>query len=341
MPRPIAKPVTQPLKPRLNATQRSMKIINLKEIAGILCAAVSLTFAAVWPVFGQSGESCPVHVAISVATSSEITLGEPIVLHYCITNDSDHELLYLRGPYNTMWYTFTLADSAEQSASVVPDARPTKPGGAQLGVGPYGVLHANSTTQGYIVATRYAVPLHAGQYTLTVHVNMPYADYVGTLRDKASLSELTHECFVKFQILPANPARMRSQSQSLANLALQSKDASDQSALIEALFTMPMPEALPAWKSLIANQNASPRILEHAADQLVRLPFVETADILAAMAWPATRHKIGSAAPQAQQCLKRMYDAAAGANLIKHIAAIYAAHGIDQKQLRYSLVIAD
>ena len=151
-----------------------MKIALLTTTQRLAAVVVPLPCILLSLVVSPSrADPSPMSVAVHLATPSTISLGEPIMLHYKLSNlSSDEKLVIQSGIYDTAWYTMGLKDQAGKLVHLIPDTRPLDPPGLHAGdIGIYATSdQRDSWRDGYIVATKsFSVP-RPGKYLLTVHV---------------------------------------------------------------------------------------------------------------------------------------------------------------------------
>ena len=231
----------------------------------------------------------PMSVEATLATPATLTLGEPIALHYKLSNLScDEHLAVLTGIYNTQWYTLGLQDAQGRQVPAVPDTRPLDPPGLHAGdVNNFAVSASRDGWQdGYIVASKsFSVP-RPGKYVLTLHVHAAYTLVAPTLENPVLMKSMirsaetiyTQDFQFPLTVTAANPTRL----QAKAN-ALKEAIAKEQSSVLllpemDELFSMPEAQASSVWEEIALQ--AGPMNRDLIADHLANLHTSKAADIL-------------------------------------------------------------
>lgn len=285
----------------MNAGARACKSVGVIGVAifsllWVICAA---------PLYAEASTDGPVTVEIT-ADANQITMGEAIVLRYRITNSSDQVVVLhagvrdksLDGPgadtiamYRKDWLTMNMADMDGRPAPFVP-----KIGGGSSRDVQYGqnisLWSGNGNrSEGYIVASQWFVPSHAGHYLLTAHVRMPYAVFsdseVTPEQVESGLRPVKtvfmHDYVLPITIKPSNPQRLQTVGEALRKSATVETDVLKQSMLIQSLFSMPENYVWRSWQA-IAND---PALFVDGRDVVVSemgcIASLRAADILARM----------------------------------------------------------
>ena len=265
-------------------TTISMMRQGLYSAAFSFCCAVLLLSAS----FCQA-DQIPMSVEATLATPATITLGEPIMLHYKMSNlSSDEHLAVLSGIYNTEWYTLSLKDARGIRVPLIPDTRPLDPPGAHAGdVATFAAAENRDSWQdGYIVASKSFSPPRPGKYILTVHVHAFYTLVAPTLENPVLMKSmmnsdgtvLIQDFDFPLTVTAANPVAL----QAKANALKEAIDKEQRSTLLlpemDELFSMPEAQASSVWEKMALQ--AGPMNRDLIADKLANLHSTKAADIL-------------------------------------------------------------
>jgi hypothetical protein len=216
-----------------------------KQVPRLLAAFVAAV--AVRPAFAQD----PPRVDMSLASGQTISLGEPIVLDYTITNRSTGETGVYLGHEQRSWLTIYLLDDAGRQVGSVTDTVSPRPEGLRF---PGARVQRGRSYRGRLVVGQWLAVPRAGRYTLRVQVRLPYAiaqtgpAFVGE-RLKYSSTVVTTGYDFPFTVTPSDPDRLRSLAGSLRQAAIQ--PGANNVAAINSLFSLPEAYALPSWQALI------------------------------------------------------------------------------------------
>lgn len=234
--------------------------------------------------------SCPVKIQVSVDGSSTMLLGEPLSLHYRMTNVSaDQGVGVGLGTNGTQWYSLSLTDASGKSAQIVPDDRPLNPRGLHS-TGTY-FLPPNGYQEDHIVVTRFFRFLHSGKYTLTVKSHVAYATEVATEETsldsslgqdiRSSGKTSTGEFVFPVTVSESDPVRLETRSTALREAATAEKHGQKYRALLDALFSMPETQAARDWEILASG--AGRMDSEVIADELSQVHSARATTLLVQM----------------------------------------------------------
>ena len=228
-------------------------------------------------------------VEARLATPATVSLGEPIMLHYKLSNLSSNEkLVVLSGIYNTAWYTLGLKDQAGNPVRLIPDTRPLNPPGPHAGdIGIYATRDGrDGWRDGYVVATKsFSVP-RPGKYVLTMHVQAPYTLVPPTLENPVLMkSQIISDGTVLIQdfrfpltVTAFNPAALQAKANALKEAISKELNSPLLLPEIDELFSMPEAQAGPVWEEMALQ--AKPMERDLIADKLAGLHSNKGADIL-------------------------------------------------------------
>lgn len=256
-----------------------------------LPAAALLLFCALLLLSASSSKAdqSSISVEARLATPATISLGEPIMLYYKLSNlSSDEKLVVLSGSYNTAWYTLGLKDQAGNSVRLIPDTRPLNPPGPHSGdVGIYATSDSrDSWRDGYVVATKsFSVP-RPGKYVLTMHVQAHYTLVPPTLENSVLMKNLISETGAilaqdfsfPLTVTPADPIVLQAKANALKEAISNEKSSTLLLPKMDALFSMPEAQAAPIWQQMA--MQAKPMDRDLIASKVAGLNSNTAADIL-------------------------------------------------------------
>ncbi len=270
----------------------------------------------------------PLAVKMSLMTAKTVSLGEPIILEAQIANTNGQTLAVHLGRQSTEWYSISLTDAGGLPVAAVPDKPSPEQGGFQVTA--ERPIPPGDYVTNYIVVTQHFVLPHPGQYQLTVHVHVPYAQVdsdeaapsvwkkVITEADTTQAQDFTFPVTVT----AADPAYLCQRAAQLQQEISAHPYGPLYNTLTTALFSMPEADAVDCWRSLADKPSMASEVY---AKQLERLATPTAADILAEMLSNPGLHSEQSA--YIGQCINEMYNAG-DAPLRQHIKEIAAAHSL-------------
>lgn len=300
-------------------------IMGTKEICKMI---ILLIVGCMFVGFGlpAKAEEDSVEVQISLVSRATITQGEPILLHYTISNVTNHTIAVGLGLYNTDWYQLSLVGHGGANAAPLPDERPMNPQGAFAT--PRNLIDAGGNLSGYIVATRFLAISHSGSYTLGIHLHLPYLstedDRIVPQDKTIRASGTSIEQIFNFPIvvLPPDTVQLLKTATLLRQQYSQRKNEDRSMALLDALFSMPEAQASPIWESLANDPKESADLI---ASKLRHVNTITAADILAGMLQKRDRNQDELAA--VSRNLNEMYNTA-NPPLKAHLRQIATSYGI-------------
>ncbi len=273
------------------------------------------------------------NAAISLASSSTITQGEPVILRYSIKNEFQATRFIGMREDCSNWLSLSLVDASGHAVAgrSVPTARQQDSGNSfgslTSNFSTPGLINAHSTLEGYVVASQWFPTQAAGRYTLVAHVHLFYRVVAASAPADGEVS--AQDISFPLTIAKADTARLRSTGQNLEKTILRLSPAepvAKRNILINALFSMPSAQAAPSWQALLSDPSSSFWVLSEAVEDLVWLKPADAPDILMGMLLkpgPTQDKHITSAVING---MARVYR---GSNplLRQHIRALYASHG--------------
>lgn len=267
-------------------------------------------------------------IDVTMTTDRTITQGEPIVLHYRVTNTGNKELAMGISMDETRFLTQSLEDA---SGEIVQGDRPIDITDDLFNGG---LINGHGSTGGSIVVNQWFHLLAPGTYTLSVHTSISYSDAnrVAQTAPHTQVADFRQdrEDF-QFQVVvtPAVPSHLQATAQQLEQEIVQQPawNNSQRKLLLGKLFSIPEAQALPSWKKL-ASSSLSSWALNDFIDNLMHIKTAAAADILIDMIVnyskdPNADIYIHSALVNAMAVTYRDGDLP----LQQHIRALYAASG--------------
>lgn len=215
-----------------------------------------------------------------------ITLGEPIVVDYKITNLMPWEATVFLSQRGMSWLTWNVVDEEGHHAPAIPDPGP-RYFKRSLNGNSF-MLSPKSQRQDQVVVSQQFSVSHPGNYRLNVHVCLPYVTgpekQNGSTPDTADTTLVTDFSY-PLTIRKPDADRLRATAQALEQSAVESVSNEKKVAAVKALFSMPTQAALPAWKALFNDPKTDYWGLDTAYNELFRLGSVQTSDFIADMIW--------------------------------------------------------
>ena len=213
-------------------------------------------------------------------TSKSVTLGEPIVLNYKITNVENHGVMVYMGREERNWTKMTLVDASGQPVLPVSVPPPVRNGIYTDGIG----IGANGAGEGSLVVSQQFQPTHSGQYRLKLSTHLVYSwddeSRVPTANDQ-TVEDKTFT--IPLIILPRDPKKLLAVAQGLQQEAIQGKNVGNRQLALQMLFTMRDPVCLPVWRALATDPSLDASRAVEVAKYLGDAETTNAADILAAM----------------------------------------------------------
>jgi hypothetical protein len=283
---------------------------------------------------------------MSLVSDSTVSLGEPIVLKYVISNSTDNEIDADTGRYwDQDWFDLAMVSTDGRVAKKRSWYKPIEQGGMQV-IGGSRMASAHGDYTSYIVVPKEVdIPGH-GDYTLTISAHLPYGIIPphtgsGDYPSGTNIYPNTYRQRFTFHIsiTAADPVKLKTVAQSLAVAIQQGNFPIDYGEILaDELFSMPEPEASDSWVFLGMNHRGNfvlNRVL--AADRLLRLHDTKSADILAYLQWDTDHPTTNPDPGTVEYSLQEMYNSADAA-LKDHIRRLYADHGIVAPE-KFALVV--
>lgn len=258
-----------------------LAFVKLVVLILILCATTSSSVSA-------DTDTGVMGCKLSLVTDSKMVQGQPILLHYTLTNPSSDQALGIHmGINKTEWYTLSLTDSAGHSALLIPDNRPQKAAGAHRGI--FERLSPLASSSGYIVVSRFFAVQHPGSFVLKMHVAAPYAAEDAAVKSTAQIMSdiknggtmFTKDFVFPLTVTPTNILALQETANALKHDFLRKPRSNLHDADLDALFAMPEAIAAPVWKALAGE--ASAWDTNTIARKLAELRSIRATDVLVSM----------------------------------------------------------
>lgn len=276
--------------------------------------------AVIWscaprPAFANAPQ--PGVLQASLANST-ISLGEPLMLKYQITNLEDRRVDVYMGRDKRDWLSMSLVDASGHLVQAIPDAVPVKGGLHTDGI----VVDASGYDGDYVVISqKFQIP-HPGQYRLTLASHLTY-----TWDDAHEEKSTDDQQFsLPVTVTARDPKRLRTIAEGLRHSVLQDKDVARHQLATQALFSMRDAECLPVWRELATDPSLDPWRALDVVRQLADNGSVKASDILAEMQMiaPERWSQTGSSPLDALERMQRN----AAPDVKQHIAQVLADAGV-------------
>ncbi len=282
----------------------------------------------------EAAEPGPLDLTVSLAGSSTVVLGEPVLLRYVINNSNGQEAtVYTTDVNHNPLITERFTDAAGRP--LVPLASPIPLHHMSHTMTSWDGLEVSgsgSTTWEAVANDHITFP-HPDRYVLRVHVENGYV--MGRMSDVVQGAQhvLAGDYAFPLNVVEAKPAYLRATAERLRLGVLLTLDVKARATLIKALFSMPEDTASASWEALGQDPKLDSSSLTQVATALARIHTSGAADILAKIIWePAQPHEVLAGAAPAQY-LYEMYDTGDSV-LKKHIEDLHKQHGAEMSHFR-------
>ena len=253
--------------------------------------------------------------------------GEPIVLHYKITDFSDQDLMPdIRDGKNQCleeggksWVSLTLTDTVGKTAPSVSLLPPAF--GMAHSTGPR--IPVGTSYVGALVVNQWVIADHSGSYVLLVHVRLPCTFGQG---ETQSWFLLTKDFSFPLVITPADTNRLRMKASALRMGGMADTDFKGQALKFESLFVLPEQTALPEWQALVADESLTGTSRARAAEEIAKINSLAAVDLMAQLCWGPRPLEEKPTDATEMLCLSNMWIFGSAA-MKAHIEELAAAHG--------------
>jgi len=303
-----------------------MTNILKSNVLQVGCAVFALCIAP----FCQQASASSDHLGaldakVSLLTKSTFVQGQPIILRYLVSNTSDQKLgLDWKGAEG---YSLALTDQAGNT-NLIQQKQPAKTG-AYAELDPF--MRSGGKYETFLVPQR-IVNLRPGRYTLTVHVQLPYATAGSNEENpfkiekeiKASGNVFSRVFRFPLTVTAPNDGVLRTTATSLLKSISTLSYGSEYIADIDALFSMPEAQAAASWQELATHPNTMNAAL--IADRLGDVGSVKASELLLKMLDNPTLPP--AASMLVSRKLAEVYNSG-GANVRSHLKNTMMKRGIE------------
>lgn len=279
----------------------------------------------------RAKNTAPLDVTVSLAGSSTVSIGEPILLKYVVKNASSQKAsVYTADTKHTPLITECFVDA--DGKQLVPSVNPIPPRHrANMMTSWDGIeVTGGTSTNWETVANAYVTFPRPGSYLLRVHVQNPYM--LGAV-DRGIRHVLSGDYVFPLTVVEANPDYLRATAERLRQSILPTLDVNARAALIKALFSMPEAMAGTSWQTLVEEPRLDGYALSQITTALARVHTIRATNILAELVWEPAQSPRAIQEASPSQHLYEMYDTGDAA-LRKHIEDLHKQHGAEMSHFR-------
>ncbi len=280
---------------------------------------------------------------VSLVTSSTLTVGEPVVLYYRLSNTSpSKQLTFNAGEHRRGWYSLSLTNENGQKVTATANV-------------PFGDQHRkqglyqpqeisilpSAYVEGDCVVTQALGIAQPGKYTLNFHIPIIYymepkgAWYPEGRPANQKPFSLMRDYSFSLVVMEANPERLQATAKKLCHELQDVKLLGKSQALLAALSSLPEDIALPNWQNLILDPATPPAVLNEAVVLLGELRSPGAAELLGQVIFdrpPATGTNEDLVRMGAHRALTEMYNAG-DAQLRQKMKQVFISHGASTADL--------
>ncbi len=258
---------------------------------------------------------------------STFSQGEPILIHYKITNGGDQDMYpdtrdgrnqCLEENYKG-WFSLMLKDAAGKTAPAVSFFPPLSEGAT--GTGPR--IPAGTSYASTLILNQWVTADHPGIYLLSVHVRLPCTLGSGT---SISWFPLTKDFSFPLIITPTASNRLRFKASALRTAWIADADPSQGALKLKSLFALPEQTALPEWQALVADESLTGSTREMVAKEASQINSLGAVDLMAQLCWGPHPPDQKQTSVTEMLCLSGMW-IHGNAAMKKHIEKLAAEHG--------------
>ncbi len=243
-----------------------------------LFGAVAICIAASSAPLPSASADAPQPALLQIApTSSKISLGEPLILKYKITNPESRRVSVSLDPDERRWLSMKMFDASGHSVPALPAPPPSLRHRPTAGAG----LDPNGHQENYVVVSQVFQPTQPGQYRLDLSTHLTYSWEDGDEADERSTDN--QHCTFVVTVTAKDPERLHSVAEGFRQTALHEVSASKYQTAIKALFSMHDPECLPVWREIADDPALDPWRATDVMHQLAKASSTTASDILAEM----------------------------------------------------------
>jgi len=287
--------------------------------------------------------SGPLDTQVSLVTSSTLTVCEPVVLYYKLSNTSlSEQLTFNAGVHRRGWYSLSLTNENGQKMTAAADM-PSSDQHREQGLHqpPEISILPSAYIEGYCVVTQALDIAQPGKYTLNFHVPISYymepkgAWYPEGRPANQKPFSLMRDYSFSLVVTGADPERLQATAKKLCHELQDVRFLGKSQALLAALSSLPENVALPNWQNLILDPVTSPAVLNEAVALLGKLRSPGAAELLGQVIFdriPVTGANEGLVRMGAHRALTEMYNAG-DAQLRQKMKQVFISHGASAADL--------
>lgn len=217
-------------------------------------------------------EALPQNTVQLSLISRRISLGEPIILSYKITNPASHTLSVNVDDDPAGWLQTSLRNAAGYSVS---DVRKTSRVQHYAGI----AISAKSSYTGYLVVSQVLNPILPGQYTLNLSTHV-----ISTWQDIPGESAVENHVFsLPLTVSERDPKRLAVLAEAFRQDSLSGTNTGKWEMSIKALFALPQSAVLPIWRKLALDPNLDAFRAKETIQHLAKVQTTDACDLLADM----------------------------------------------------------
>lgn len=247
-------------------------------------------------------------------TSNTISLGEPLILKYQISNAENRRVSVYMGKDKQAWLSMRLNDASGHPVQALPDSTYTRGSIHSDGVD----LDALSHNEGYVVISQKFRLSYPSQYRLTLTTHLIYS--WDDMSDEKYADD--QEYSLPVTVTAKNPQKLLAVAEALRQTVLHDVNVAENQAAIKALFAMGTSDCLPVWQELANDPTLDPWRAVEVAQQLGNAGTISASDILAEMQLIAPERwgRTGTSPSDVLKIMRR----SAGPKLKQHINQLLA-----------------
>jgi len=250
----------------------------MKHLLALLAICITtLGYASAPVALADAPQPGTLEIAL---TKSTITLGEPLILKYRVSNPEDQRVRVSIDNDLSRWLTIKMNDTAGHAvrgALTVSEAAPPSRYYVTSGV-PVGPKDYH---EGFLVLSPSFRPTQPGRYQLDLTAHLTYR--WGRHEMAVANSESEQSYSLPLTVTARNPQRLRAVAESLRQTVLGTKDVDQYRLANKALFSMRDPACLPVWQALATDAKLDPWQAVDVMSQLQDVGSVSACNILAGM----------------------------------------------------------
>jgi len=288
------------------------KLLVTVALCTLLCSFVSL------PAVADDPQPGVFQIAL---TSNIISMGEPLILKYKVTNTDPKRVTVNVDDDQRGWLTMTLIDASGHPLQAMPDSPPaSRHPAAGIEIDP------NSQYTGYVIASQKFQPTHAGIYRLNLSAHLTYSSDEG--------QSVFGQDFSFLVTVPAkDPQRLHVAAENLRQIVLH---GNEYRWAVKALFSMHDPDCFPVWRELATDPMLTAFRATDVIHELVNIGSLNAGNLLAEMqpVAPERWTRTGLDPLNALENMRRN----ASPEIKQHINQLLVAAGVDLDHVPYGSV---